>query len=146
MPDFSYDISGNTFNSATYRLAEWSCAMDVIKEHPLAGTGLGDNREALLKSYENRGFWSGLEMRFNAHNQYIETTLSTGLIGLIFLLLLLGAYAQLAFKNKDWLSLSALVFFAMCLLTESMFERAWAVLLFAIYFPLMLLFGTKNNA
>ena len=41
LPDMSYDISGDSFNSATFRLAEWLCASDVIREHPIVGTGLG---------------------------------------------------------------------------------------------------------
>jgi len=146
LPDFSYDISGDTFNSATYRLAEWSCAVDVIKEYPLLGTGAGQNREALFNAYEKRGFWKGLAQGFNCHNQYVETTLATGFLGLFFLLLMLIVYGKIAIQNKDWLSLSTLLFFAMSMLTESMFERAWAVLLFTFYFPLMLFSGTKSNA
>jgi len=54
MPDFSYDITGDKFNSATYRLAEWTCAADVISENILFGTGVGDNRKTLLDAYAAR--------------------------------------------------------------------------------------------
>jgi O-antigen ligase len=87
-----------------------------------------------------------LAQGFNCHNQYVETTLATGFLGLFFLLLMLIVYGKIAIQNKDWLSLSTLLFFAMSMLTESMFERAWAVLLFTFYFPLMLFSGTKSNA
>lgn len=138
LPDFSYDISGDNFNSATYRLAEWTCASDVIAEHRLLGTGVGSNNPALMKAYENRQFWAGLEHGFNAHNQYIETTIASGYVGLSLLLLLLFYYGKTALFNNDYLTLSCLAFFAISMLTESMLERANAVLLFTSFFPLML--------
>lgn len=144
LPDMSYDISGDEFNSATYRLAEWLCASDVIKEHPIIGTGLGDNHEALMQAYRDREFLNGLEHRFNAHNQYLETTIATGFIGLILLLLYLWGYGQMAYKQGDFLLLSCLLFFAISMLTESMLERVWAVNLLAIFFSIQLLGGSKT--
>lgn len=145
LPDFKYDISGNQFNSATYRLAEWSCAIDAIKEHVLFGSGLGDNRDLLQETYKKRGFNAGFESHFNAHNQYLETAISTGLIGLGLLLMLLGVYGFIAWRNSDYLTLACLAFFALSMLTESMFERAWAVMLFASYFPISLLLATNKS-
>ncbi len=138
IPDFSYDISGNDFNSATYRLAEWKCASDVIAEQPWLGTGVGANWEALFESYENNKFWAGLERKFNAHNQYVETTITIGYVGLMILLLMLFIYGKIALANKDYLTLACLAFFAISMLTESMLERSAAVLLFTSFFPLML--------
>ncbi len=138
-PDFSYDISGNDFNSATYRLAEWLCAFDVIEENIWLGVGMGDNRKALQDAYKERAFWAGAERKFNAHNQYVETSIATGLAGFILLLILLVGYGRLAWRQKKYGLLSCLVFFAISMLTESMFERTWALNLFAIFFPVMLL-------
>lgn len=138
LPDFSYDISGREFNSATYRLAEWSSALDVLAEHPWVGAGIGDGRQALINAYQENRFWVGMEERYNAHNQYLETALSVGLIGLLLLLVLCGYYGLLSIKRKDYLSLSLLLFFMVSMLTESMLERSWAVILFNSYFPLLL--------
>lgn len=135
-PDFSYDISGDEFNSATYRLAEWRCAWDGIKDAPILGYGAGCGQVELFKRYEKLGFWQGLERQYNAHNQYLETWLSTGLIGLSALLLMLFAIVYLSIKEGNYFLLYALLFFALCLSTESMLERAWAVVLFNLIFPL----------
>jgi O-antigen ligase len=145
IPDFSYDISGSEFNSATYRLAEWKCAIAVIEQQLWLGTGIGDNREALLLSYKEHKFWEGLSKQFNAHNQYLETWIAGGAVALAFLTVLLGVYFKIAWEKGDFMALASLVFFAVCLLTESMFERAWAVLLFAIFFPLILLPAAKES-
>jgi len=136
-PDFSYDISGTDFNSATYRLAEWSCALDVIKVNPILGTGIGDNNTELWEQYQRRGFHVGFERKFNAHNQYLETNLSIGLVGLIVLLILLGTLFIRGIENKNELLIYSLLFFSFCLVTESMFERAWANILFALIFPIL---------
>ena len=145
-PDFNYDISAEAseFNSATYRLAEWTCAMDVIKEHPIVGIGLGSNNTELINAYQKRGFWEGVKQKYNAHNQYLETTLVGGVVGVLFLLLLLGGYARLMIRNKDYILLAAMAFFALSMITESMFERAWAVILYAVFFPLFLLSSPKG--
>jgi O-antigen ligase len=134
-PQLDYDISGSNFNSATYRLAEWKCALHVIKEKPLLGVGVGDAKQELLDAYKHFKFWSGIKYQYNAHNQYLETTLALGLVGLFLLLTLLGAYAASAINYNNITMAAAVIFFALCMLTESMFERAWAVILFNLFFP-----------
>lgn len=145
-PDFQYNISAEAseFNSATYRLAEWTCAFDVISNHPIIGVGLGSNNQKLIEAYEQRKFWVGTELKFNAHNQFLETTLSGGVIGLFFLLILLVGYGLYMVRNKSYLLLATLAFFTLSMITESMFERAWAVILYAVFFPLFLLSAPKG--
>ena len=145
IPNFEYDITGDTFNSATYRLAEWTCAADVIKENFWFGTGVGDNRQALWDAYAARGFKKGVEEKYIAHNQYIETMIACGLIGLIALLSMLFYFGRQLFLMGDFTSLACLLFLAFCLLTESMFERAWAITLFSVFFPLMLVTSQQKD-
>ena len=140
LPDFEYDISADAsaFNSATYRLAEWKGAFTVISEHRFFGTGVGDNRDGLIDAYEKLGFYVGVERRYNAHNQYLETWIASGLVGLLLLLTLFGYWIYRLVRYGDFSSLFALLFFMLCMLTESMLERAWAVIFLALYFPVIL--------
>lgn len=144
LPDFSYDISGDQFNSATYRLAEWTCAIDVIEDNLWFGTGVGDNRQALYDSYEKNKFWEGLEKRYNAHNQYLETAIVGGLTGLILLLALLVYILKRSFNQRDFLSFYGLIFLIISITTESMFERMWGVLTLTLVLPLILLRPLKS--
>jgi O-antigen ligase len=143
IPDFEYDISADAsqFNSATYRLAEWKGATALIVENPVFGTGVGDNRQALVDKYEELGFYVGVDRKYNAHNQYLETTLASGFVGLLFLLFFIGFWMKRSLQNKDVAIFFAMLFFAFCMLTESMFERAWAVIFFAVFFSVMLSAG-----
>lgn len=147
MPQFDYNISGeeSDFNSATYRLAIWTCAGDVISQQPIIGTGIGDNREALVKSYEENEFWQGVERGFNTHNQYLETLLAAGAVGLLFMLLMFTSYLRLAIVERDFLLLAALGFILISLLTESMFERMWAVILFTVVLPGLAVFRSRES-
>jgi len=146
LPDLSYNISADAseFNSATYRLAEWTCATDVITNNFWAGTGLGDNRAALQEAYYNRQFYVGLDRKYNAHNEFLEIAIATGMIGLALFVFWLVGYGTVAMRNKDYLTIAMLVFFIMCMLTESMLERAWAVILFSTYFPVALVSSAKG--
>ena len=137
-PDFSYDISGESFNSATYRLAEWECAWLVVEENFWWGTGAGDKGAALLEAYERKGFWEGLRKKFNAHNQYLETQIAAGIFASLLMLFMLVYYALRAYRQLDYLALMGILFLMTCLLTESMFERMWGVLFFTVLFPVLL--------
>lgn len=143
LPKWEYNISGDEsdFNSATYRLAEWKCALEAISRSPVIGTGVGDNRETLFSIYREMGFFQGIEQRFNAHNQFLETTIATGFLGLLILLIWWAQYTLAAVKKSSILSLSILSFFLLSLLTESMLERAWGVLFAAALVPVVLVYG-----
>lgn len=138
VPNFEYDIEGDDFNSATYRLAEWKCAWDVIEAHPWLGTGLGDNQRALFDSYERNRFWEGLAKKYNAHNQYLETMIAGGVVALGFLILALFYALYRAFKQEDYLATATLIFLMISMLTESVFERMWGILIFTILIPFLL--------
>ncbi|MDR9442079.1 MAG: O-antigen ligase family protein [Schleiferiaceae bacterium] len=145
LPNFEYQIDGNQFNSATYRLAEWRCASEALKEAPWLGYGVGDSQQALEGAYRELHFWKGLEGHFNAHNQYLETWLAVGLPGVLLLLLLLALYLRRFAQEGRWDMVAALVFLALCMLTESMLERAWAVVLFNVLFPLLAASGKRAD-
>ena len=116
LPNFEYDISGNEFNSATYRLAEWTCAADVIRENFWFGTGVGDNRQELWDAYAVRGFKAGVKEKYIAHNQYIETMIACGLIGLIALISMLLYFGVQLYRINDFAVLACLLFLAFCFL------------------------------
>jgi O-antigen ligase len=152
-PDLNYDITAGPegFNSATYRLAEWTCAMEVIQQHLWWGTGAGGNRDALQNAYLERGFQVGYDRRYNTHNLYLEWWMAAGLVGLMTLLAYaIGLAVQLARSQPTlfwpWL------FVLLCGATESMLERAWGVGIWAVYAGLLcwgswaVRGATKSNA
>ena len=76
----------NKIDGTNIRFWIWKSAFSVIENHPIIGVGTGDVRDELQKQYEKRGMSQAVIFRYNAHNQYLETWLGTGIFGLFALL------------------------------------------------------------
>ncbi|PSW33003.1 hypothetical protein C9J21_09535 [Photobacterium phosphoreum] len=81
---------GNDSSSSGGRLAMWKAALLLIPQKPIEG--FGDNFEpAITKLYQEKKISSqlyNLKLQ-HFHNQFIDTTVKHGIIGLVLLLLLL---------------------------------------------------------
>jgi O-antigen ligase len=81
------DVS--TLNSRTEL---WKQAFVYIVENPVAGCGYYASRYLLIKNFS----WAG-----HAHNSFIETLLTTGLIGLTVLLAFLAYLARVVLRSRN---------------------------------------------
>lgn len=104
------------------RRYKWKYTAETIAHHPLTGTGTGDAQDELQKTYSDNDFKIGYDLRFNAHNQFLQTTLELGIIGLLSLIACLALPGCLAFKQKELLYLIFIAVFVISCLTESMLE------------------------
>ncbi|KAB8152149.1 hypothetical protein EZY14_015565 [Kordia sp. TARA_039_SRF] len=114
--------------SITLSLADrfhiWSSTTDIIKENMFLGVGVGDYQVALDKQYFLTGFDKGIDEKFNCHNQYLQTFLSVGLIGLIsllsifFFILKKGVQTQLFLPFYFLIGISILMFFDAVLILQ----------------------------
>lgn len=146
---FEYDISATelkAFSGLTVRLAEWEGVFTALEGHWWLGHGTGAGQPALRTAYEKIGFQVGLDYDYNAHNQYLETWLHNGLIGLLLLLAVFAFAFRTAWQQQNWLALWFVVFMMLCLLSESMLLRHRGMLLLAVYLPLMLRQEEGNEA
>lgn len=77
---------GRSWGGKAIRVAIWTCSFDIVKKHWVTGVGTGDVQDSLQKAYENRKFYFASNYnRYNAHNQYLQILLATGLPGLTIL-------------------------------------------------------------
>lgn len=82
-PPNEHRTLGIPYGGRAIRLAIWTCAQDVVKEHWVFGVGIGDAQEALQESYKNHAFeFAWKYNRYNAHNLFLETLIASGVIGL----------------------------------------------------------------
>lgn len=136
---FRYDIEADNFhdgfNGITIRLAEWKCALQEIKKRPFFGSGIGDARNHLEESYKRNKFFYGYREKFNAHNQFIETTLAVGFIGLASLIYIFIPVVYKAIRSRAWHVLAAMGYIVLCFLTESYLERQWGVVFLGMMIP-----------
>lgn len=136
---FDYDMDAaqdNDFTGLTIRLAIWDNVLPVIKENIWTGVGIGDSKTELLKQYHKSNFTKGKTNKFNCHNQYLESTLASGIAGLILLLTIGILYLVQSWKSKNAFVWAIVLFYFMSMITESLLERHWGVTTFAILLPL----------
>ena len=74
------------WNSVSFRLLEWRASLSTVAKSPILGTGTGDGQAALHDYYSTYNT-STTGLTYNAHNQYLQTTIELGLVGLLLLLI-----------------------------------------------------------
>ncbi|MBL7874118.1 MAG: O-antigen ligase family protein [Cyclobacteriaceae bacterium] len=138
-------IDGGGETGLSIRIVKWRCSLRGIGENPIVGTGTGDAIDYLVKCYEDLNFW-GMhpQYRFNAHNQFLETTLTFGFVGLTIFLLTLFLLFSEAHKRKNYVFLGFLILFCFASLTESLLERQWGVVFFS-FFASVFYFGRHEG-
>jgi len=122
--------------STALRLLAWNASWEIIKHNPILGVGAGDIDDELCNIYRNKNYKKPLEMRMNSHNQFLETTVGQGIIGLLFLLFSLSAL--LIYPKNRLLNQSFFLLIVINLLFESMFNtQAGVVFIVFIYCVLL---------
>ena len=121
-----------SIESNTSRLLMWSTSIDVFKEFPIAGVGTGDYDDVLTKKNESYGN-SGVAMhRYNSHNQFLNTMVQLGLLGLVVLLMLFLNGFKMAYQQKNIIGLFTLSCFFLNFLFESFIESQAGIILFCL--------------
>lgn len=110
-------------NGTMQRVAIWKSACAVVKRNPIFGVGVGDVKTEQIKEYKQRGYTHLAESKHNAHNQYLQTLVGLGLVGLFVLLLYLFVPLSFALKNREVVYTLFLIAVIINLFPESMFER-----------------------
>lgn len=127
-------ISGDSNNesSSGIRLHIWEHATTLVNEKPILGHGTGDVRDVLVEKYTEHNLISALEHQYNAHNQFFQILISSGVIGLF--LFLLSTYFG-AKSNPLLLQFVVITFIFMSV--ESILENQAGTIFFGLFFSLL---------
>ncbi len=131
-----------SYNSTTGRVEIWKEAISLLPEYWLLGTGTGDVKDVLNQEYHKHDFAYGYEKSLNAHNQYLQSFLALGIIGLLLFVLTIKI-PWIMRNSYHPLLLMMLFIFALNCLTESMLEAQRGAIFFAL---IISLFGRKINS
>ena len=119
----------NEQNSSTAeRLTIWKISLPIIAKHPVLGVGTGDVKDELLENYRENGLHVILHYELNAHNQFIQTTIAIGLIGLLALVAMMILPAFYAFRHENYIYGIFILLFLVNNLVESMLETQAGVI------------------
>jgi O-antigen ligase len=126
--------------STAVRILIWKECLNLIKEEPVFGYGVADANEVLYGQYQINGVTGALQHHFNAHNQYFQTAIGMGSIGiaLLFGFTVLAVVDSIRKKQILLFVLAALLTFNF--LVESMLQTAAGVIFVGFMFNFVLVF------
>ncbi|WP_405411527.1 O-antigen ligase family protein [Maribacter sp. Asnod1-A12] len=124
------------------RLLTWDASIKLIKSEPIFGYGVGDANDVLIDKFKDLDYIYNYKKQYNAHNQFLQTLLQTGIIGFIFLLVPFVFLAIGLRKNYGFLILLILFF---SLMFESMLIRFNGIVFYAIMLSLLFKKNLFNN-
>jgi O-antigen ligase len=123
----------DAIESTAERVLIWDAAYSIVKQNLLVGVGTGDVKDELFAQYEQNNFKTGAMKQLNAHNQYLQTFIALGLIGLIIMLAGFFWPLWLSFKNRYLLYIAFIFIVAFNFLFESMLERQAGMMFYAFF-------------
>lgn len=124
------------------RFNTWDSAYKLWMENFMLGEGIGDASSKLLEKYKENQNRLEYENQYNAHNQFLETSIQSGLIGLVFLCSILVSLVLESKKNKD--TFNFLIIIICSFLVESLLNRNLGTFAFAYW--TFVLSVNKTNA
>lgn len=127
---FSESKELNTTSSI--RTEIWKTSVKILVQHPF-GVGTGDVKDVLVEHYMNSGLDYAAEKELNAHNQFLQIALATGILGLLILLAMIFYPLYYAIKNRHLIYIVFLGLIIINFLTEAMLETLAGVVFFAFF-------------
>ncbi|WP_164732249.1 O-antigen ligase family protein [Flagellimonas oceanensis] len=121
-----------SYSGLDLRVKIWKNALKLIEEEPLFGYGMNNSDEALKNRYMETNFRRAYIYGLNTHNQYLQTCLDSGLISLLFLILIV--FALPFFYKLDRDAILFIVIISLSLLTESYFRRFNGIIFFTFFY------------
>lgn len=117
----------------------WQSAIDVIKENFWFGVGGGDSLEEMQKKRPTYS-WS-YQVGANAHNQYLDTTVQLGIVGLFFWLAFYFGLMHHGLKQRNALLIIFLLVIGIALITESMLQEHRGLVFISFFAPLLTVYN-----
>ena len=133
-------------DSTGARMAVWEASTACISQHFFSGTGTGSANDALMQHYQTHGMTIAFKEHLNAHNQYLQTFITLGILGFIGLLVMLFYPLSHAISNRNLLYAGFIFIFAVNIFVESMLETQAGNLFFAFLNALLFMNSSQNHA
>lgn len=141
--------SGNFFSGTSLRENIWGSAWFAAEKDFIWGSGEKKGAELLVEQYRARGLKVPEAQNYHAHNQFLQTLLQYGMVGLITLIVVFVFPLFYTNIHGNYLGLFWGILFVITAITESVFARQWGIFSFAFFTCLFLIEtnspGNKKN-
>ena len=115
------------------RIWVWKSTIQLIEENPIQGVGVGDIRNELTKKYKEVGIIDESILKLDSHQQYLQTTATIGIVGLISLLLVFFSLFYYSKKLNHFILFSFSLTYFLFGFTEPMFETQAGIIFFTFF-------------
>ena len=125
------------------RLFQLRLGFEIIKDNPqtiLHGLGFNSSQPSVIKKHKKYNLYPGY-YEYNFHNQYLQTTVELGILGLWLLLVCLYQILNIYIKKHQLFPLLIFVLFLVLFITESYLMRQRGIIFFSLLYALL----PKNN-
>lgn len=109
-------------SSNQIRITVWKSTLEICKKNLPWGVGTGDATDELCVNAIKKNYTNLIGHHFNAHNQYLQTLLTTGIPGIIVLLTYCIYPLVISIRKRNILYQSFALILILNILVESMFE------------------------
>lgn len=109
----------------------WTAAWELIEKNPLFGYGLGDGKVKLVESTSHVEKISYLQFNPNAHNQFIQGWLDSGILNPLIILGILLIYIHINRSAPNLMRFGLPLLFLFAMFFEVILYRLSGVILFA---------------
>jgi O-antigen ligase len=130
-PSKFIDDNVNNIESNTVRLVVWTISTNMIVDNPF-GVGLGDEKDLLVREYYKHDYTGYAERRLNPHQQFLQTGISIGWLGIITLFVLFVSIIIASFRTGNLALFIGAICISVSCLFESMLERQVGVIFLSI--------------
>lgn len=148
---FSVSSSTNTIDktaseSTAVRILIWKECIKIIDNHFLLGVTPGDVHDELCKAYEANGMTGALKKELNAHNQFLQTFIGTGMVGFIILLFLTLGLTVYGFIKQNYLLVLLGFITILNFLVESMLQAQAGFIFYCFFACLLIHYNFNKNS
>lgn len=119
------------------RSIAYKSEIELIKNKPILGYGMGNAVEVLKKQLRAAGY-TALAEDMHVHNQYFNNWLQNGLPGILILLILLVFFLSYFYNLNNWTGCWFTVLVCMNLITDDMLEIQAGIVFFVLVWSLYL--------
>ena len=95
-------------------------------------------KDVLVAAYEDADMQFAASRRFNAHNQFLQSWLTLGVLGALIFLSLIIFPLMIAFRMRDPYLFTFIALAAFNMLVESMLEKQSGAVFFSLFYSVFL--------
>lgn len=127
------------------RFKIWESSVTLVKKNILLGVGIGDVRNELVLQYIKDGEEEMAHERYNAHNQFLETMLESGLVGFLLFISVFATMSYIAVSERNILYGYYILIVLLFFMFETVLYRLAGITFFSIFSFLLLYYNNSTR-